>query len=142
MVIYTWGYGGRALADLRSVRDSLKAVIVDTRLSPFSRDPQWMRPALEAEFGTDFVWCSEFGNVNYKFPNRPTKLKAPTQGLARLHGLVSEARPPLLICMCRKIEDCHRLDVATFLAAQLGAEIVHLSGAAVKPRIAQMSFLF
>src|SRR4051812_48588450 len=42
-MIYTWGYRGRTLTELRELRERLGAVIVDVRLVPFQRNGAFNR---------------------------------------------------------------------------------------------------
>jgi uncharacterized protein (DUF488 family) len=127
MIIYTFGYGGHTLDTLRTHVRALHAVIVDVRYKPFSRArPEWSRTGLRDVFGPDYLWIEAFGNVNYA-GGGPIKLFNPTSGLHTLRThVLQQGRSPILLCVCGKVDHCHRLRVAEFLATETELPIVHL----------------
>jgi uncharacterized protein (DUF488 family) len=126
MKVFTWGYSGRSLDELVTIRSERGALIVDTRYSTRSRVVMWNREPLENRFGADYVWIREFGNVNYWNSDRAIELLNPTAGAKRLLDLVRDDRPPILICACPDIAVCHRAQVAAFLRERFGWEVEHL----------------
>ena len=126
MKVFTWGYSGRSVDELATIRSERGALIVDTRYSPRSRVPVWNREPLENRFGADYAWIGEFGNVNYWNSDRAIELMNPAAGAKRLSDLVRDDRPPILICACPDIAVCHRAQVATFLKERFGWEVEHL----------------
>ena len=126
MKVFTWGYSGRSVDELATIRSELGALIVDARYSPRSRVPLWNREPLENRFGADYVWIREFGNVNYSNAERAIELLNPTVGAKRLADLLRDDRPAILICACHDIAVCHRAQVATFLHEGFGWSVEHL----------------
>lgn len=130
-MIYCWGYTRRSsrsvwpVDELRRLREERNALIVDTRIKPFSPFRQWAKPHLERQFGDDYVWIEEFGNRNYDSWTKPIVLLDPTAGWQRLAPLVRAERPPLLLCMCPTTW-CHRTEVAQYLAEHAGWTVEHL----------------
>jgi hypothetical protein len=131
ITIYTWGYtqtssrSPKKVDELRHIRAERNALIVDTRIKPFSRFRQWAMPYLQRTFGDDYMWVQEFGNVNFDSWTKPIVLFDPAAGLTRLEPLVRIDRPPLLLCMCPTIF-CHRTEVAKYLKQHAGWTIEHL----------------
>jgi len=104
----------------------LGAVIVDVRIQPYARrDPDFNRPALQARYGSKYVWIREFGNKNYK-TNGPTEFVNLDLGSRRLGAIVADGTPVIFLCMCKSHEGCHRTELANMFNDQLGWEVKHL----------------
>lgn len=132
MVIYGWGYQGRTLDELREHQRRLNALIVDVRLVPQSRTPEFRRAALIREFSDDYLWVRAFGNVNYKAKVGDVHLLDPVAGVGTISNAgVSAARPALLLCVCRGA-GCHRVAVARFIIAKFGGKFVDLSAGLIR----------
>ena len=151
MTIYTLGYSGWKIDDIRAAVDRLDAVLVDVRMVPRSRVPQWSCYSLSREFGHRYAWVRELGNENYKgtfeqikivdFPageKRLRELLAPShvEGLAlspaegigagpALSGV--EGKAIILLCGCKDVTQCHRKLLAERLAEAWAADVVHLT---------------
>jgi uncharacterized protein (DUF488 family) len=125
--IYTLGYSGVPIDQIRRALSTLDAVFVDTRYSPFSREVTFQKAALEGALGDRYVHCRGFGNVNYRAgDDAPVRLADPEHALRQMEALVSP-KNPLLVCACWSFMNCHRKDVAEWLAARLGWPIRHLT---------------
>lgn len=132
ITVYTWGYTREGTRDpwpihaLEQVREERSALIVDTRIKPYSRFKEWAMPNLRRVFRSNYTWIEDFGNLNYDSWTKPIVLADPAKGLAWLlkKGL-SQTRPPLLLCMC-PTTFCHRTEVAKYLAEHAGWTIEHL----------------
>lgn len=56
--IYTLGYAGWVPAALRNHVLALSATLVDVRIAPTSKSPQWRKEAL---VGDNDIWCHQTG---------------------------------------------------------------------------------
>lgn len=131
MKIYTLGYSGWDIEDVKSVLDRLGAVLVDVRMVPRPRwTPIWKAEALRARFGDRYVWLRDFGNVNYKGTFEEIKIAdfpAGMKRLADLSGLPFEGgKNVILLCGCRDVNVCHRKVIAERLAKEWTLEVEHL----------------
>ena len=123
MVIYTAGYlAGWTPEALVAKAKKLEALVVDVRLVPMSRRPEWSEVCLKQALGAAYAWIGEWGNVNYR-TGGPVLLADFEGGLAKLGR---PAENVILLCACRNVNVCHRKVVAEKLAAEWGREIVHL----------------
>ncbi len=122
MKIYTLGYSGWRPEAVRAQAETLDAVVVDVRWSPRSRNPQWTRKRLTELLGARYRHVKAFGNLNYK--GGPIKLANPEAGLAEIRPILEAGQPVILMCVCKEVERCHRQDVAAYLVAHLGEDVV------------------
>lgn len=125
MKLLTFGYTGTQVAALAAALDSVPgALLVDVRLSPYSRATEWCAPALRLRFGARYMHLRQFGNLNYKQPG-PVELADAAGGvralLASIRPLLTDGEPPtvVLMCACRDALDCHRSTVAAILQERL-----------------------
>lgn len=137
--VFTFGYQGRSVDDLKQAAIDHQAVVVDVRISPFSRDKTWAKFSLSRSLAGRYVHVSEFGNENYK--GGPTKLKDAERGIERVRPLL-ETRNIILLCACWNQSQCHRTEVAQVLSDALGAEVVHLRKQAPTPPPPDQGSLF
>ncbi len=89
MTIYTLGYSGWKLDDIRATVDRLDAVLIDVRMVPRSRVPQWSCYSLSREFGHRYAWVRELGNENYKGTFEQIKIANFPAGEKRLRELLA-----------------------------------------------------
>jgi len=108
-MIYTTGY---LLYSLKSFADAVKAVdatVVDIRMSPFSRAPQWQGYNL-AKSLPKYIHIKEFGNAAYKTGGiRIADFEAGLKRLEKIDGNV------VLMCACKYASECHRTTLADML---------------------------
>jgi len=123
--IYTFGYGGATPDDLMTHVKERRAIVVDVRYSPRSRNPDWSRKRLTERFGGRYMHVKTLGNKNFK--GGPIKLHDPESAVEELAPILEKVNV-ILICVCKDVDKCHRKDAAEVLAEALGAEIVHLPG--------------
>ena len=111
LVIYTWGYQGRSVDDLRdAVREYGIDKVIDVRGNPYSRRPEWRKEGLETSLGDRYVWLGWLGNRNYNDVGEPEFVDA-ERGMGELAFLIEELGSScriLLMCYERKWQDCHR----------------------------------
>lgn len=119
--LYTFGYHGKSVADLKTLAESLGAVVADIRLTPRSRIPQWNIRKMASALGEAcYRHLPELGNRNYK-NGGPIEIAELEPGLAKLWALL-QASPVILVCACAHVEKCHRRVVADALAERRGVE--------------------
>lgn len=106
------GYAGRKVADLKALAEQHNAMVVDIRYAPFSRQPEWQRDRLRAALDGNYIHIQHFGNRNYR-GDGPIVLVDPAAGMAILNSLPVQTF--ILICVCRKADQCHRTTLARFL---------------------------
>ena len=110
--VYTIGYSGRKMHEIKAIADRLEAVIFDIRFSPRSRVPMWSKSSFEREFGRRYRHVKAFGNKNYK--GGPIELVDFKAGVAEIQ---ISGRPVILMCACKNPAICHRTHIAERLLA-------------------------
>jgi hypothetical protein len=108
--LYTYGYTGTSPLALKELAQQLDAVVLDIRLSPRSRNPEWTKARLSGLLGARYEHLQAWGNVNYK-NGGPVVFKDVLAGVQRLRERLS-AGPVILLCACTHVANCHRLDAA------------------------------
>jgi uncharacterized protein (DUF488 family) len=132
MIIYTIGYAGWAPERLREAVLDLGATLVDVRIAPTSKSPQWRKDALAALMGRHYLHLPALGNRN-AFTGGPAELADPERAVAPVAALLARG-PVALLCGCADPQRCHRAQAAAFLAERLGAEVIHIAAPARPPR--------
>lgn len=117
------GYSGHSVAELALVAKSMGALVVDIRLSPRSRMPQWNYASLTQQMPKSYLHCPELGNENYK--RGEIRIANPEKGLDFVTHL-AQLRPLILLCICKEAEHCHRTTVGEMLQLQ-GYEVEELA---------------
>jgi uncharacterized protein (DUF488 family) len=143
--LYTFGYGGKdvpALLDLLATLEPPKAIVVDTRYRPYSRNPTWAKGNLLGQLDSQYLHLPELGNVNYKGEG-DIKIADLDAGGDKVGALLQVA-PVVLLCVCKDVQFCHRKVVGEALAERFGVDLIHLPVKAPKPAPEggrQLSFL-
>ena len=131
--IYTVGYSSlKSPSDLVRLGKQYEAMVVDTRLVPYSRVPFWRKEELSLALGgTDHYRYlgRTLGNLNYK-NGGPIKIADPERGIAELAALLQQSSV-ILLCTCARVETCHRRVIAEMLAETTGATIEHLEATSI-----------
>lgn len=123
--LYTIGYTAGIDADLLAravVGEGM--MLVDTRFSPRSRNPQWNKSRLQETMGEHYRWVQEVGNVNYKGEGE-IELLSPSMGIPIVIRLLEQS-PVILMCGCWNVHECHRKTVAEMVAEACGCEVMHI----------------
>ena len=104
-MIYTLGYSGLSADYVLRLAEELQATVVDIRLSPRSRRPEFNQGRLARLLGSRYVHIAELGNANYK-NGGPIRILDLEAGL----GLIETRLPGnlILMCACRDYTQCHR----------------------------------
>jgi uncharacterized protein (DUF488 family) len=122
--IYTIGYAGWAPEGLRDYIVQLGVMVIDVRIAPTSKSPQWQREALQDLFGQRYVHLPALGNRN-AFTGGPVALNDPERAVAPIAAYLARG-PVALLCGCADPQRCHRSLAAAFLAERLDAEVIHI----------------
>lgn len=91
----------------------LNAVLVDIRLNPYSKRPEWQQSELWEmcqRNGVEYLHIPELGNVNYAQAGQPIKIKNLAGGIGQLTKLL-ETQNIMLMCGGKNLETCHRKTV-------------------------------
>ena len=124
--VHTFGYASRTIDRLDSEVNRLSAVIVDVRIQPYDRiDHDFDRPALQARYGSKYVWMREFGNKHSK-TNGATDFVNLDLGARRLGAIVADGTSVIFLCSCKSHDGCHRAELANLFNDQLGWKVSHL----------------
>ena len=129
--LYTLGYTGRKPAEIVEIAKTLRAKIVDIRLTPISRAAQWNGYTLNSfldRHGIRYEHIKDLGNINYQ-TTRPVEIKDLLIGCLRLRTLLEES-PCVILCACEHWNECHRQHVAEYMAVYHGYEIEHIGDTA------------
>jgi uncharacterized protein (DUF488 family) len=136
MKIYTLGYQGRKLRDIKLLAAHLSATVIDIRYSPTSRNPEYRGAAPIGVLGNQYQWLRKFGNANYKQPGAPIQIVYYDEGRKGLEHMATDI---ILMCVCRDYTHCHRKVVADLLRRD-GFEVEELSSLAPpEPTASQIS---
>ena len=101
--IFTTGYTGKSINDLRPMLEASDAILIDIRFAPYSRIMHWQKVYLKALLGNLYRHNPNLGNRTYK-ENKVT-IQNLQLGLETVLSLNENA---VLMCACDKAEDCHR----------------------------------
>ena len=130
--LYTLGYTGTKPEQILSKAQQLGAMVVDCRLSPRSRAPQWTRKQLSELLGQRYQHMPTLGNLNYK-GDGPIIISNPGMGVPAVSKILA-TQTVILLCVCKEFCTCHRAVVADLVKAACGCDIVHLTAAdLIKP---------
>jgi uncharacterized protein (DUF488 family) len=119
--IYTTGYSGKNIADLKPMLDALDAVLADIRFAPHSEILHWRKVYLKVLLDWKYLHISNLGNRTFK-EDRITiqNLKLGIETILNLNKNV------VLMCGCKELDNCHRLVIAGELM-QRGIETEEIS---------------
>jgi uncharacterized protein (DUF488 family) len=126
--VYTFGYTGFTVDELAAKAAELGAIIIDTRMSAFSRNSDFQMRSLIQRFG----WAGyryfgkSFGNVNYKSDTAPIALADVEAGLTAIEPILRK-QPIILLCGCWSFVTCHRSVVAEAIRERFGVDVQHLT---------------
>lgn len=138
MIVYTIGYGGRSKDEFLSLLQSRGVkTIVDIRLRPDKASMGiWVKAktadkgieAWLAEAGIGYRSLVELGNIFLGWPDWPQRYREllETAGELLTRRLTEIPGPICLMCAEKRVDECHRKQVADFLELHSGATIDHL----------------
>lgn len=138
MTIFTLGYGGRSKADIVALLHSNGVrTVVDVRLRPDrasmgifvkAKTPEKGIESWLAEAGIGYRSIIELGNIFLDYPDWQQRYKTllDSSGALLTTRLGDVPGPICLLCAEKRVGECHRQQVAAFLAERAGADICHL----------------
>lgn len=120
MKIFTTGYTGKNINDLKPLLEALDAMLIDVRFAPFSQVMHWRKVYLKVLLGEKYRHVPNLGNRTFK------EDKITIQNLKLgLETVLHLDRNCVLMCACDKFENCHRRTISEELA-RTGIETVEL----------------
>jgi uncharacterized protein (DUF488 family) len=138
MNVFTIGYGGRGKEDfLALIKNNGVKTVVDIRLRPDrasmgiwvkAKTPDKGIESWLATAGIGYRSRVELGNVFLDFPDWQDRYRQLLDSAGKLltERLNSIPGPICLLCAEKRFAECHRQQVAEYLAAHMGAVIKHL----------------
>lgn len=138
MNVFTIGYGGRGKDDVLSLlKANGVATVVDIRLRPDRASMGiWVKARTAdkgierwlAESGIGYRSLVELGNVFLELPDSQDRYRRllASAGPLLIERLESIPGPICLLCAEKRAAECHRQQVAEYLATYKGAVIRHL----------------
>jgi uncharacterized protein (DUF488 family) len=103
MQIYSTGYTGKAIKDLKPMLSALDAVLVDVRFSPNSQVLHWRQIYLKTLLGNKYLHIPNLGNRTFK------ESKITIQNLQLgVETLLKLDKNAVIFCACESVENCHR----------------------------------
>ncbi len=103
MQIYSTGYTGKDINELKPMLSALDAVLVDVRFSPTSQVLHWRQMYLKILLKHRYLHVPNLGNRTYK------EDKITIQNLRLgVETLVKADENAVLFCACEKVQNCHR----------------------------------
>lgn len=118
--IYSTGYTGKDINDLKPMLDALDACLVDVRFSPTSQIMHWRQVYLKILLGRKYLHIPNLGNRTFK------EEKITIQNLKLgIETLLNLDHNTVLFCACERVENCHRRVIIAELNKQ-GIEVEEL----------------
>ncbi len=115
---------------LGATLDYFNAALVDVRFSTKSKVATWRGETLAKVFKGRYFWVQALGNMNYHSPQEGIKINNPDDGFHALN-ILSHAFPLVMLCVCPKVQACHRWTLAELAQDYFpGERVYHLSGKA------------
>jgi hypothetical protein len=112
--IYTTGYEGREVTDLPALLTRLDAILIDIRFAPSDRPIQWRKDYLKLLLKQRYLHVPLLGNRPQSEPGK-FALHNPVLGIKIITRLEANI---LLMCVCKRAEQCHRLEISNKLKNQ------------------------
>lgn len=129
--VYTTGYTGKDINDLKPLLERLDAILIDIRFAPFSRILHWRKVYLKALLGARYRHIPNLGNRTFR--EGKITIQNMALGLETVLNLKSDA---VLMCACKTQGDCHRrLIIAELLQLHVQTEELCSWGAIDKPTL-------
>ncbi len=105
--IFTTGYTGKDINDLKPMLADLDAMLIDIRFAPYSQVMHWRKVYLKALLGEKYRHIPNLGNRTYK--EDKISIQNLKLGIETILHLPSNV---VLMCSCEKTENCHRRIIA------------------------------
>jgi uncharacterized protein (DUF488 family) len=105
--IFTTGYTGKDINELKPMLADLDAMLIDIRFAPYSQVMHWRKVYLKALLGEKYRHIPNLGNRTYK--ENKISIQNLKLGIETILHLPSNV---VLMCACEKMENCHRRIIA------------------------------
>ena len=109
--IFTTGYSGKEISDLKPMLERLDAMLFDIRFAPHSQIMHWRKIYLKALLGEKYRHIPNLGNRTFN-ENKIT-IQNLQLGIETLLNLETNV---VLMCACELAENCHRSVIAQELS--------------------------
>lgn len=103
MQIYSTGYTGKDINELKPMLSALDAVLADVRFSPTSQVMHWRQIYLKTLLKHRYLHIPNLGNRTFK--ENTITIQNLKLGIETLLKLDKNA---MLFCACENVENCHR----------------------------------
>ena len=124
--VYTLGYLQRGSMERLRKLVADNVIVLDIRYSPRSAWPHWSRKQLAERFRGSYLHVPELGNVNYRSPDLPIKLRDEDFGVWAVRFWLEKGYDVCLLCACVEVSACHRVRAAALVEAACSCTVVHL----------------
>ena len=112
--VYPLGYS-RHGALVEKLMQQEKTLLIDTRLKPWSKIPQWRQEALKERYGARYRFAGDYlGNVNYN-NGKAIQIANPVVGIAGLTMYLNKGYDLIILCGCAEHNQCHRKAIIDLL---------------------------
>ncbi|HRH46983.1 MAG TPA: hypothetical protein PKY82_35380 [Pyrinomonadaceae bacterium] len=101
--IFTTGYTGKKVNDLKPLLEWLDAILIDIRFAPFSRQQHWQKDFLQEILRSRYYHVQNLGNKAYK-EGRIEILNLESG----INTVLSSNSNVVLMCGCADLKSCHR----------------------------------
>jgi hypothetical protein len=126
MRIYPIGYstpGARERIDELLVEGS-RTLLIDTRITPWSWNEQWRGEALKTKYGEKYHYAGKYlGNTGKDLGI--IRIADIDTGIRGLEYYFYRGYDLILLCQCRKFNNCHVSHIVDHLLGMLIVEVVH-----------------
>lgn len=102
-MIYTTGYTGKDINDLKPMLEALDSILIDIRFAPYSQILHWRQMYLKVLLGKRYLHIPNLGNRTFK--EGKITIQNLKLGVETVLNLEVDA---VLMCACEKPENCHR----------------------------------
>lgn len=119
--IYSTGYTGKNINELKPLLEVLDAFLVDVRFAPTSQIMHWRQVYLKVLLGKKYLHIVNLGNRRYR---EEGKIEIQNLKLG-IQTLLSLERNAVLFCACEQRENCHRRFIIEELE-KLGHEVTEI----------------
>jgi uncharacterized protein (DUF488 family) len=109
--IFTTGYTGKDVNDLKPLLKVLDAMLIDIRFAPYSQVMHWRKVYLKALLGEKYRHMPNLGNRTYK----EEKISIQNLNLG-IETVINLPFNLVLMCACENKEKCHRRLIVEELA--------------------------
>ena len=101
--IFTTGYAGKNIGDLKPLIERLDAMLFDIRFTPYSEIMCWRKVYLKALLGEKYRHIPNLGNRTFK------EDKITIQNLSLgIETVLALEMNVVLMCVCENLKNCHR----------------------------------